>query len=97
MILEQIISLLKQLNERQQQFEMRQVRIECKLDSLTLLPCTQNCTPAQDKQKRYAITTAAKMLGVSPATVRRYSGDDQVVDVERLRCDINTVREAMRP
>ena len=92
MILDHIVSLLKGLDERLTRIEERQVRIECKLDSVNLLPPTK-----PNGTKLYAVSTAAKMLGVSPATVRRYTGDDQVVNVERLRIDINTVREAMRP
>ena len=92
MILEHIIVLLKGLDERLTRMEERQVRIEMKLDSVQLLPPTK-----LNGTKLYAVSTAAKMLGVSPATVRRYTGDDQVVNVEKLRGHIELVRGLIPP
>ena len=94
MILETIVRLLQQIDSRQQRLEERQVRMEMKLDSVQLLPPAK-IPPHMHCTKLYAISTAAKMLGVSPATVRRYADGQQVVNVERLRIDINTVREAL--
>ena len=91
MILEHIVSLLKGLDERLTRMEERQVRLEMKLDSVNLLPPTK-----PNGTKLYAVSTAAKMLGVSPATVRRYTGDDQVVNVEKLKRDIDTVYREMQ-